>query len=145
MTDEIMTVDNGCTSIDDFVTRGNQYPRVCSFNPTNEKEQAVLFKAMNNPSHRLGEAINTVITVKDIFAEYVDVTNRETGEVNKAPRIVLIDNKGEGWACVSVGIMSAVKNLITIYGSPTWEDGIKVKVVQVIKGERRMLTLEPVF
>lgn len=145
MTDEIMTVNNGCTSIDDFVTRGNQYPRVCSFNPTNDKERAVLFKAMNNPSHRLGEAINTVIIVKDIFAEYVDATNKETGEVMKAPRIVLIDDNGEGWACVSVGVMTAIKNLITLYGSPTWENGIKVKVVQVIKGERRMLTLEPVF
>lgn len=145
MADKIMIVDNGCTRIEDFVTCGNQYPRVCSFNPTNEKERAVLFKAMNNPSHRLGEAINTVITVKDIFAEYVDTTNRETGVVIKAPRIVLIDDKGEGWACVSTGVMTAIKHLITIYGSPTWEDGIKVKVVQVNKGERRMLTLEPVF
>lgn len=127
----------------DFFSRGGDYPRICSFNPETDKQRAILYNAMNNPEHRLGDAINTTIVVKDVFAEYVDCTNNETGEVNKAPRIVLIDDKGEGWACVSFGIMSAIRNLITIYGAPTWENGLKVKVKQVIKGERRMLTLEP--
>lgn len=114
----------------------------CSLNAETADEQMILFNAMNNPEHRLADYINNIINVKDIFCEIVDCTNKETGEVNQAPRIVLIDDMGVGYACVSLGIFSAVKKLMQVFGNPTWETPLPVKVVQVTKGTNKMLTLQ---
>lgn len=113
----------------------------CSLNAETADEQMILFNAMNNPEHRLADHINETILVKDVFCEIVDCTNKETGVVNQAPRIVLIDENGEGYACVSLGIFSAVKKLMQVFGNPTWETPLPLKVVQVTKGTNKMLTL----
>lgn len=114
----------------------------CSLIAKTDTDRAILFKAMNNPEHRLSDFINKTIRVKDIFCEVVTCHNRETGEATKCPRIVLIDNNGKGYQCVSLGIFSAVKKLFQIFGNPTWDKPIPLTVVQVTKGERKMLTLD---
>jgi hypothetical protein len=114
----------------------------CSLHAETEQDKMVLFNAMNNPEFRLGDHINETILVKDVFCEIVDCVNEETGEVNQAPRIVLIDSEGNGYACVSLGIFSAIKKLMQVFGSPTWETPLPLKVVQVTKGTRKMLTLQ---
>ena len=114
----------------------------CSLNPKNEEDKMVVYNAMNNPSKRLSDCINMTIKVKDVFCEVVQCKNNETGEITTCPRIVLIDDKGEGYQAVSIGIYSAIKKLIAVFGEPTWESGIKLKVVQITKGERKMLNLE---
>ena len=131
--------DDNSMLIADLTSRSTQY---CSMTATTEDEKAQLFNATNNPDFRLGDMINTVISVKDVFVEAVECTNRETGEHTACPRIVLIDIDGKGYACVSLGIFSAIKKLFGIYGEPrTWKTPLKVVVKQVTKGDRKMLTL----
>ena len=131
--------DDNTMLIADLTSRTTQY---CSMTATTEDEKAQLFNATNNPDFRLADMINTVISVKDVFVEAVECTNRETGERTACPRIVLIDVDGKGYACVSLGIFSAIKKLFGIYGEPcTWKTPLKVVVKQVTKGERKMLTL----
>jgi hypothetical protein len=56
---------------------------------------------------------------------------------------VIIDDHGVGYACVSIGVYSAIKKLFQVYGEPeTWKNPITLKVKQVTKGERKMLTLD---
>lgn len=114
----------------------------CSLNPTNDEDKMVVYNAMNNPAKRISDCINTTINVKDVFCEVVQCKNNETGEITTCPRIVLIDDKGIGYQAVSIGIYSAIKKLIAVFGEPTWDKPIKLKVVQVTKGERKMLNLE---
>lgn len=114
----------------------------CSLNPSNDDEKMVVYNAMNNPAKRISDCINTTINVKNVFCEVVNCKNNETGEITTCPRIVLIDDKGVGYQAVSIGIYSAIKKLIAVFGEPTWEKAIKLKVVQVTKGERKMLNLE---
>lgn len=115
----------------------------CSMKADTDKEKASLFKAMNNPDKRLSEMINNTIAVKDLYCEVVDVINKDTGITEKCPRIVLIDDKNISYQCVSRGIYSAFKKLILIYGQPTWEKPIKLKVRQIENGNKRLLTLDP--
>ena len=130
---------DGENMILDLTTRQTQY---CSVVAQTDEEKALLFNATNNTAHRLSDCINMVINVKDIFVEVVNCTNQETGEVTPCPRIVLINEKGEGYQCVSMGIFSALKKLFAIYGEPKdWSKPIKLEVKQVTKGERKMLTL----
>lgn len=116
----------------------------CSLNPTTDEDRAKLFNAMNNPEHRLSDFINKVIRAKDIYVEIVDCTNKETGEVTRAPRVVIIDDMGKGYQCVSVGVFSALKKIIQVYGAPTWNKPVKVEVKNINKGSRSMLTLNVV-
>ena len=112
----------------------------CSFNATTPEEKAQLFEIMNNPAERLADNINKTIYVKDVYCEIVDCVNEETGEVTKAPRVVLIDKNNVGYQAVSTGIFSAVKKLFMIYGQPTWENPIAIEIKQIKKGKKSLLT-----
>ena len=112
-----------------------------SLQATNDEEKAKLFNAINNPEKRLADCINMTIKAKDLFVEVVNCTNEETGEVTACPRIVIIDDKGVAYQAVSLGIYSALKKVIQIFGAPTWDKPIALEVKQVTKGTRKMLTL----
>lgn len=137
--EEILMSDTGF--IADLTTAQSQF---CSLTPKTDKDRALLFKAMNNPDHRLGDFINTTINVKDVYVEVVNCTNQETGDISQCPRVVLIDENGEGYQCVSLGIFSALKKLFQIYGTPTWSKPIPLLVKQITKGERKLLTFDVV-
>lgn len=116
-------------------------PRSVSYSswvPATIDEKKMLFNATNNPVHRLKDEINMNIKVKHVFCEVVDCINRETGEINKAPRIVLIDENGEGHTCCSLGMYSAVKKLLGSMGDPnTWETPIEIQIKQISKEKDR--------
>lgn len=137
-----MVNDDDARFIVDLTTRATQY---CSMKAESDKEKAALFNATNNPDFRLADMINMEVRVKDVFVEAVHCTNRDTGEVNVCPRVVLIDDKNVGYQCVSIGVFSAIKKLFGIYGEPMyWSAPIKMIVKQITKGERQMLTLNVV-
>lgn len=117
----------------------------CSMKPKNEDEEIVLFNAMNNPEKRIGDCINMTIEVKHVFCEVVTCINRETGDANLCPRIVLIDKDGVGYQAVSLGVFSALKKIFGIKGNPaTWKKAVKLQVVQITKGDRKLLTFNMV-
>ena len=112
-----------------------------SLTATTDEEKANMFNAINNPEKRLADCINMTIQAKDLYIEVVNCTNEETGEVTACPRIVIIDDKGVAYQAVSLGIYSALKKVIQIFGAPTWNKPIALEVKQVTKGQRKMLTL----
>lgn len=116
----------------------------CSMTAATDEAKAKLFNAMNNPDERLSEMINRRIAAKDLYVEIVNCTNEETGEVTACPRIVIIDDKGKSYQCVSIGIYSALKKIIQVFGAPTWEKPVNIEVKQITKGARKMLTLNVV-
>ena len=130
--------DEGFNIVADMTTAKTQFTSVTA---ETEEARARLYNAMNNPDKRIGDCINMTINAKDLYIEVVNCTNTETGEVTACPRIVIIDDKGVSYQAVSIGIYSALKKLIQVYGAPTWEKPIKLEVKQVTKGDRKMLTL----
>lgn len=114
----------------------------CSVVAKTEDEKKILFKATNDPDHRIKEFVNKPIKVKDVFVEVVECTNRETGEVRKCPRIVLIDDKKVSYTAVSLGVFSALRKLFSIFGTPdTWEKPITVTPKTIEKDKYSILTL----
>lgn len=130
--------DDGFDITMDMTTARTQF---CSMVAETDEAKAQMFNAMNNPDKRLSDCINMVIKAKDLYIEIVNCTNEQTGETTPCPRIVLVDEKGVSYQCVSVGIYSALKKVIQVFGAPTWEKPIPLMVKQVTKGERKMLTL----
>lgn len=143
MNNELMMAHD--ESEDMIVSFTNRKASYCSLAADTPEEKAVLFRAMNNPDGRLKDCINLVIYVKDLFCEVVECTNKETGEVSKCPRIVVIDKDGKSYQSVSLGVFNAFKKLMMVYGQPTWAEPIPVKVKQITKGERSILTFDVEF
>lgn len=138
---DLMVMDEDNKFIADLTTRRTSF---CSLQANTFDEKAKLFKVMNNPEHRLSEFINKVIIAKDLFCEVVDCINQETGEITACPRIVIIDNKGEGYQAVSLGVYGAIKKLIQTFGPPTWEEGLPLEIKQLVKGQKQLLTFNVV-
>ena len=105
----------------------------------------MLFKAMNNTEKRIGDCINMTINAKDLFCEVVNCINQQTGEVQVCPRIVIIDDKGVGYQAVSLGVYSAIKKIIQVFGAPSWETPLPLVVKQITKGDRKLLTFDVDF
>jgi len=128
----------GFSLSNDVVSVSNQFT---SMRAETQEEKVALYNAINNPEQRLSDCINMTLLVKDLYIEVVECTNDETGERTSCPRIVIIDHEGKSYQCVSVGIYSALKKAIQIFGAPTWHEPIPFTVKQVTKGNRKMLTL----
>ena len=114
----------------------------CSIKEDSLEAKKLVYNASNNPTHKIDDYINKEIALKDVFVEIIELANENTGEMEQAPRIVLIDDKGESYQCVSNGIFGSLKKLMAIFGEPTWEDPIHVVVKQVKVKRGTMLTLE---
>lgn len=101
-----------------------------SFKPQNEDDEMTMYNALMNPEKRLKDFVNQDILVKDVIIERVYV-NKEGEEYKEcAPRVILIDTKGISYACVSFGILNALKRMMDICGKPTWASGKKLRVIQ---------------
>lgn len=114
----------------------------CSIKAGDRKTKAKLYNASNNPSHKIGDYINKKIKIKDVLVEVIEITDEETGDVETAPRVVLIDEKGEAYQAVSAGIFTAVKKAIQIFGEPTWEEPLEVTIKQIPVKNGSMLTFD---
>lgn len=113
----------------------------CSLKAETPQEKATLFRIMNSPEKRISDCINQTILVKDVYCEVVQVTNKETSEVNTCPRVVLVDKDGIGYQSVSFGIYGSLKKLFQVYGVPTWEEPVPVKVIQISREKNKILAL----
>lgn len=146
MSNEIMAVSEAdvtadIRSYDVRELEGGKLAAYCSVRAETMAEKALVFNAANNPQHKVNDFINKLIMLKDVYAETLELVNQETGEYEKAPRIVLIDENGEAYECVSVGMFSSLKKLIATFGEPTWQEPIPVIVKQEKVKNGSMLTL----
>lgn len=133
--------DEGFNVVVDMTSAQTQF---CSMMAETREEKAAMYNAMNNPDKRLADCINMEINAKDLYIEVVNCTNEETGEVNACPRIVIIDDQGVSYQAVSIGIYSALKKAIQVFGAPTWDEPVRLAVKQITKGNKKMLTLNVV-
>ena len=120
----------------------NQTSMFCSIQGGTHENKVAVFNASNNPDHKVGDFINKIIMVKDVLAEQIELTDEETGEVETAVRVVLIDVDGKSYQAVSTGIFNALKKAIAIFGAPTWDEGLPCLIKQVSVGKGSMLTFD---
>ena len=117
----------------------------CSLPMETDEQKAFAFNVMNSADQRLADHINEEISVTDFFCETVMLDRKlPDGQIitEPQPRIVLVDVAGVSYQCVSAGIFSALKRLVYMYGEPTWSTPIKIRVKQVNKNDKKMLTFE---
>ena len=114
----------------------------CSKITKTTEEKKELFNALESCDALLNDCVGQEITIKDVYCEEKTVIDEETGEQKVKYRTILFDITGQTYATGSYGIFNVMKRIFNIYGLPTWEDGIKVKVAKrPIKDGKSSLTL----
>lgn len=117
----------------------------CSIKPTgNRADDARIFAALNNPTNNIADFINKRLSIVNVLVEVREILNEDTGEVEAAPRVVLIDEKGESYQAVSKGIFSAVQNAYTVFGEAPWNPPLQIEVKQKPVKRGSMLTFNVV-
>ena len=101
----------------------------CSKQVKKEEEKKELFNALETCDALLNDWVGQEIAIKDVYCEEREIVN-DNGEVVKKYRTILFDVNGQTYATGSYGIFNIIRKLMTIYGMPTWEEGIKVKVAK---------------
>ena len=120
----------------------NNAESYCSIKGESREARVAVYNAINSPDHKLSDFIGKRIEVTDLCIEHM---NKETGEMEANARVVLIDKNGESYTCVSGGIYSAVKKLVTVFGEPTWEPALPIEVQNIsTKNGRKTMTLKAV-
>lgn len=117
----------------------------CSIKGDSREALVAMYNAINSPDHKLSDFVGKKLNIKDISIERVDNLNDETGEMVANARVVLIDENGESYTCVSSGIYSAIKKLVSVFGEPTWEPALPVEVQNLsTKKGRKTMTLKAI-
>jgi len=109
---------------------GNVGKTYCSKVAQKEEDKKELFNALETCDALLNDCVGQEIEIKDVYCEERDVVDSETGEMKKKYRTILFDLNGQTYATGSYGIFNIMRKLMAIYGMPTWENGLKVKVAK---------------
>lgn len=119
------------------------YP-VATFNATTDEQRKIIFNGLDNPDHKLSEFINKQIKVMDFHVERTENIDDETGELQEGARITLFDTAGKSYTATSIGVLTSLRNIVSVFGTPSeWPDHyMTVEVLQVeLKSGNRMFKL----
>ena len=104
--------------------------------------QSKLFKALNNPNHRVADFINKSFPVEHVLIEAADILNEETGEISRVPRVVLISPDGTSYQAISQGIFNSIKYAYKCFGEAPWKPALTFHIKQVPVKNGSMLTAD---
>lgn len=132
--------NNGAMMISDVMNTGVCYT---DMNLADRSAAIAFYNATSNPVNKLKEHVNEVLSLVHVSVECVEVHKNDTPEGKAtAPRIVLITDDGQSYACVSVGVYHSLKRLFTLLGTPdTWTKPVKIKPVLISTKKGQVLSL----
>ena len=139
-TQDVPFSDN--TQLENFVNP--DMAMYCSLKADKTRASKVkLFNLMSNPAQKLADHVNEQLEITEVIAQPIRLISEETGEYNECMRIILIDKNDVGYACVSMGVTSALEKIFHLFGKPSWADEpIKMTPKNVkISGNKTVLTI----
>lgn len=101
----------------------------CSVSDDSLESRKMIFNAVNNTDKSLEDFVGSIITIKDIYAERYEAETEKGTEIKIM--LSLIDVDGIAYATNSKGVYNSLKRAMSIFGSPTWEEGISFEVMKV--------------
>lgn len=100
--------------------------------PSDSAGRSELFNALSAKSTNISEMIGKVINLTNVVFQGRNFTDKDTGEFEKAMRVIFIADDGGVYHSYSAGILNSVKTFLSVYGTPdTWEHPIPVTVERV--------------
>lgn len=140
MSEAMMSKNNGSAMVVDVMNTGIGYT---DMNLSNRSAAVAFYNATSNPVNKLKEHVNEVLSLVHVSVECVEVSRDDVPDGKTiAPRIVLITEDGQSYACVSVGVYQSLKRLFTLFGTPdTWTEPVNIKPVLISTKKGQVLSL----
>lgn len=140
MSEAMTKSDNNGAMISDVMNTGVGYT---DMNLIDRSVAVAFYNATSNPANKLKEHVNEVLNLVHVSVECVEVSKDDAPEDKMiAPRIVLITDDGQSYACVSVGVYQSLKRMFTLLGTPdTWTEPVKIKPVLISTKKGQVLSL----
>lgn len=129
----------------ELMLNDNKQKIYSSVKANSPEEKKKIYNALESCDVLLNDIVGTEINIKDFYIEenYKEET-LETGETKSVVkfRTILFDTEGKTYATGSYGIYNALRKICLVYGYPTWEEGVLVRVEKKPIGNgRSQLTL----
>ncbi len=141
MSAEMMTSENnGAMMVSDVMNTGVGYT---DMNLSDRSAAVAFYNATSNPVNKLKEHVNEVLSLVHVSVECIEVSREDALEEKvMSPRIVLITEDGQSYACVSIGVYQSLKRMFTLLGTPdTWTEPVKIKPVLISTKKGQVLSL----
>lgn len=116
-----------------------------SIKASSVEEKKKLYNALEKCDALLNDIVGSEINIKDFYVEERIVTEDDEDGNEKSVvkyRTILFDTEGKSYATGSYGVYNALRRIVMVYGTPTWTEGVLVKVEKKsIKNGKTQLTL----
>lgn len=136
MSNELMTMNDFGKILE---TVGDAYT---SLDLSSPEQKVKLYNAINGATDKISALINVEIKMKDAVMIPSQAVDDKTGELKYIVRSIIIDTDGNSYASSSSGMQNSLRNILAIFGTLHFEEGLKVKIKQVETKRGRTFTLE---
>ena len=124
---EVAVQANKAVAVGDITAAAGFYT---SLNVASRADKMNLLKAINN-SVPLVDKAGSEIAIVDVVMQEVEIANENTGAIEDAIRITLIDADGTAYNATSKGIAQSLKQVFGVLGEPgQWEEPLEVGVAE---------------
>jgi hypothetical protein len=140
MSEAMKSENNGVMMASEVMNTGVGYT---DMNLSDRSAAVAFYNATSNPVNKLKDHVNEVLSLVHVSVECVEVSQDDApGGKAIAPRIVLITEDGNSYACVSVGVYQSLKRMFTLLGTPdTWKEPVQIKPVLISTKKGQVLSL----
>lgn len=142
MTNEKETVaERGLITQDDSIFQSSNKEMFCTMNLEEKENMVALYNSLQECDVKLNDIKGSTIEIKDVFVEKKEVAERDekTGEVLRDEetdevltktkfRTILFGVDGKTYVSAAYGVYNSLRQIIPIFGNPSKENPIKVKV-----------------
>lgn len=142
MTNENKEVkERGLIMQDDSIFQSANKEMFCTMDLEDKGNMVALYNSLQECDVKLNDIKGTTIEIVDLFVEKKEVAERdektdevivdeETGEVKTKTRFrtILFGTDGKTYVSAAYGVYSSLRQIIPIFGNPSKENPIKVKV-----------------
>lgn len=136
-----MEKENSLITQDESIFKSTNRETFCTMDLDDEDNKISLYNSLQGCDVRLNDIKGTVLSVVEVFIEKKEVAERdektdeiiydeETGEIKTKIkyRTILFDDEGKTYVSSAYGIYNSLRQIISIFGNPSKDNIIKVKV-----------------
>ena len=141
MTEEKQVTERGLITQDDSIFQSNNKEMFCTMNLEEKENMVALYNSLQECDVKLNDIKGSTIEIKDVFVEKKEVAERDekTGELLRDEetdevitktrfRTILFGVDGKTYVSAAYGVYNSLRQIIPIFGNPSKENPIKVKV-----------------
>lgn len=134
------TMEGALIVSDNSMFASQEKQMFCTLDLAEKSNSVKLYNALQQCDVKINDVKGSVIEMKDVFIEVKDIPERdsndnvildeETGEVvtKRHFRTIIFDTEGKTYVSAAYGVYNSLRQIIPIFGNPSEDNIIKVKV-----------------